>query len=284
MRNSQPNWPNGFGLLGIHLGALLAFWPGFFNWWALLGMAAIAYFTAGIGITLCYHRTLTHRSLRMVKPLEYLTTFLGMLAFQGSPIEWVATHRVHHAHSDHDGDPHSTQHGLTWAHVTWLFRTNPDIPQADELKRLTPDLCAQPFYRLMQTLHVPMQIALALALFAFGGWPWLVWGVFVRLVLTYHVTWLVNSASHATGYRSYQTTDRSTNSLWVALVTFGEGWHNNHHAFPYSARHGLRKREVDITWWSIKLLRLLRLVDKVRVPTEAMRERLRIPRQVGSSR
>ena len=104
---SQPNWPSGFGLLFVHVAALLVLWPAFFNWWALAVAAVLAYATGAIGITLCYHRTLTHRSLRMVKPLEYATALLGALAFQGGPIQWVATHRVHHAHSDRDGDPHS---------------------------------------------------------------------------------------------------------------------------------------------------------------------------------
>ncbi|MBV9271675.1 MAG: fatty acid desaturase, partial [Candidatus Eremiobacteraeota bacterium] len=123
--------------------------------------------------------------------------------------------------------------------------------------------------------HVPLQIALAFALFAIGGWSWVVWGVFARLVFTYHTTWLVNSAAHHIGYRTYRTGDRSTNSWWVALLSFGEGWHNNHHAFPFSARHGIARFEVDITWWTIKLLRFLRLADKVRVPTPAMLSRFK---------
>ena len=129
----------------------------------------------------------------------------------------------------------------------------------------------------MQTLHVPLQLALAGVLFYFGGWSWVVWAGFGRLVFTYHTTWLVNSAAHSIGYRTYKTTDKSTNSWWVAIMTAGEGWHNNHHAFPFSARHGLRKREIDFTWMSIRLLEVLKLVDKVRVPTEAMRERLLLP-------
>lgn len=141
---------------------------------------------------------------------------------------------------------------------------------------MCPDLYADPFYRSLAYLHVPLQIALGLALLAIGGWPALVWGGFVRLVFTYHTTWLVNSASHATGYRTYRTTDRSTNAWWVALLSWGEGWHNNHHAFPFSARHGMAWWEIDVTWWHIKVLRVLHLVDRVLVPTQAMRDRLRL--------
>jgi len=285
MHKSQPNWPTGFGLIFIHAGALLVFWPGFFSWGALAATMVVAYATGAIGVTLCYHRTLTHRSIRLVKPLEYILAFIGTLAFQGAPIQWVATHRRHHAHADRDGDPHSIGRGITWAHVSWLFRTNPDIPRNDDLKRYAPDLWADPYYRALEVLHVPLQIALAVALFWFGGMPWLVWAGFARLVFTYHITWLVNSAAHSTGYRTYKTADQSTNSWWVALLTFGEGWHNNHHAFPFSARHGIRKFEIDMTWWSIKLLQVLRLADRIRVPSQAALERLRVTsREVPSVR
>ncbi|HTU70751.1 MAG TPA: fatty acid desaturase [Candidatus Baltobacteraceae bacterium] len=270
----RPNWVTGIALLAIHVGALLAFVPAFFSWWALLAAGVVAYATGGIGITLCFHRALTHRALRMVKPLEYATAILGTLAFQGSPIDWVATHRIHHAHSDRAGDPHSIRRGLSWAHLTWLFRTNENIPTGAQQKRVTPDLWGDPFYRALRYLHIPLQIALAGLLLLLGGWSWVIWAIFVRLVFTYHATWLVNSAAHFTGYRTYRTMDRSVNSWWVALISWGEGWHNNHHAFPFSARHGLKWFELDCTWWMIKVMAAMRLVDKVRVPTREMRERL----------
>jgi sn-1 stearoyl-lipid 9-desaturase len=275
---ARPNWPTGIGLIVIHAGALLVFVPAFFSWSALAVGCAIAYLTGVTGITLNFHRTLTHRSLRMIKPLEYLTALLGTLAFQGDPISWVGTHRIHHKHSDRQGDPHTTRRGLTWAHVTWLFRRNASQPSIAEQRRMCPDLYSQPFYRGLAYMHVPLQVALGLVLLAIGGWPWLVWAGFARLVFTYHSTWLVNSASHASGYRTYRTTDRSTNSWWVALLSWGEGWHNNHHAFPFSARHGMAWWEIDVTWWHIKVLRLFRLADRVLVPTKAMRDRFRIPR------
>ncbi|HZZ65078.1 MAG TPA: fatty acid desaturase [Candidatus Baltobacteraceae bacterium] len=277
MRDARPNWPNGIGLLLIHVGAVLVLLPQFFSWWAVLSAAIIAYATGALGVTLCYHRTLSHRSVRLRKPVEYATSLLGTLAFQGDPISWVATHRVHHAHADDSGDPHSTVRGFSWAHIEWLFKPNPNIPTTvEQYRKFCPDLWDDPFYRALHRLGVPIQVAFAALLFAIGGWPFVVWGIFGRLVFAYHSTWLVNSATHMFGYRTYRTTDRSTNSWWVALLSFGEGWHNNHHAFPYSARHGMAWYEIDITWWTIRLLRVLRLADKIRVPSAAIRERLRI--------
>jgi sn-1 stearoyl-lipid 9-desaturase len=270
----RPNWVTGIALLAIHVGALLALFPAFFSWSAIIVAIVITNLTGAFGITLCYHRTLTHRALRMVRPLEIGTAMLGALAFQGDPIDWVATHRIHHAHADRRGDPHSIRRGLMWAHVSWLFRTNENLPTDEQRKRYTPDLWNDPVYQALRWLYVPMQIALAVLLFVLGGWSWVVWGIFARLVFTYHATWLVNSAAHAFGYRTYRTPDRSVNSWWVALISWGEGWHNNHHAFPFSARHGLRWFEFDPTWWTIKLMAAMKLVDKVRVPTCEMRDRL----------
>jgi stearoyl-CoA desaturase (delta-9 desaturase) len=260
-------WTNRAGLWGIHIGALAAFLPGSFHWSGPVVAAVLLYLTSGLGIALCYHRTLTHRGLRMRKPLEYAFAILGSLALQGDPIHWVATHRKHHAHSDAEGDPHGRNVGIRWAHVRWLTEINDAVPEHGEVARYAPDLQAQKFYRLLQPLHLPMQIALGILLFALGGWTWVIWGIFVRLVISYHATWLVNSAAHSLGYRTYLTADRSTNCWWVALISWGEGWHNNHHAFPYSARHGLRWFEIDPTWWNVKLLALLTLADSVRIPS-----------------
>lgn len=266
MSERTREWTNRLGLSAIHLGALAAFVPGLFHWSGPVVAAALLWITGGLGITLCYHRTLTHRGLRLRKPLEYILAVFGSLALQGDPIRWVATHRKHHAHSDREGDPHGRQVGFRWAHIRWLYERNEAMPSEEELRRFAPDLYANRFYRALQYLHVPMQVALGLALFAIGGWAWLIWGVFVRLVVSYHATWLVNSAAHSLGYRTYRTSDLSTNCWWVALISWGEGWHNNHHAFPYSARHGLRWFEIDPTWWSVKVLALLRLADRIKIP------------------
>ena len=263
-----------FGLLGVHVGALAACWPGFFSWSAVAAACILWYCTTALGISLCFHRLLTHRSLRLRKPLEYVLAVFGTLALQGDPIRWVAVHRKHHAHADHEGDPHSVVEGLKWAHVDWIYRHNVALPSDEEMQHYAADLYADPFYRVLQYCNMPLQVALGLGLFAFGGWSWVIWGIFVRLAVTYNTTWLVNSAAHALGYRTYPTQDRSTNCWWVALISWGEGWHNNHHAFPFSARHGLRWFEIDPTWWHVRVLAFLRLADRVKVPTKAMQERV----------
>lgn len=267
-------YATGGALALIHVGALFAFIPAFFRLSDLAVAAILAYVTGVLGVTLCYHRVLTHRSLRLRKPVEYLFALFGTLALQGDPIRWVAIHRKHHAHADHDDDPHNIHMGFRWAHVDWLYRHNVAMPSEEEIRRYAPDLVADPYYRALARLAVPLQLALAVGLFALGGWAWVIWGGFVRLVFSYHSTWFVNSAAHMLGYRTYRTTDRSTNCWWVAALSFGEGWHNNHHAFPFSARHGLRWFEIDMTWWHVKVLQFLRLADRIRIPSEVMRRRL----------
>jgi stearoyl-CoA desaturase (delta-9 desaturase) len=275
---AKRDYGTGIGLGFIHLCALAAFMPMFFSWSAVAVCLVLVYVTGGLGVTLGYHRLLTHRSFRMPKLMEYASAFFGTLALQGGPIWWVATHRKHHAHSDKDGDPHDVYKGWWWAHIDWLYRSNKDRPARNEVARYTKDMIDDKVYVFLNTFEVPIQIAVGLLLFAAGGISWVVWGVFVRLVLTYHITWLVNSAAHTSGYRTFRTTDRSMNNWMVALLAFGEGWHNNHHAFPFSARHGMKRSEFDMTWSTIKLLSGLRLAREVRVPTPEMLDRLRIDR------
>jgi stearoyl-CoA desaturase (delta-9 desaturase) len=255
----------------IHLGACAAVLPALFSWSALAAAAVVYYLTGALGICLGYHRLLTHRSLRLARPLEYVVATLGVLALQGGPITWVATHRAHHAYSDTERDPHDSRRGFVWSHVAWLFARNPARLSPEEERRFAHDVAADPYHRFLEATMLGWQLALALALFALGGWSWVVWGIFVRLVATYHVTWLVNSAAHLAGYRTYRTPgqDRSTNNWWVALLAWGEGWHNNHHAFPASARHGMRWFEFDVTWWTIKMLGALRVAREIRVPNAA---------------
>jgi sn-1 stearoyl-lipid 9-desaturase len=281
VKNDRPargrsNLATGLGLLLIHSVALLAFVPALFSWNAVIAAVIIGYVTAGIGVTLGYHRLLTHRSMQMPKPFEYIITFLGALALQGGPVAWVATHRKHHACSDREGDPHGMDRGFWWAHVGWLYLPNPARPTVAEQHRLAADLAADPFYRFLDKFALYWQIALGILLFAIGGWSWVVWGIFVRLVTTYHVTWFVNSASHLSGYRRFRTRDLSTNNWWVALLAWGEGWHNNHHAFPFSARHGLRWFEFDLTWLTVRLLAAVGIVRSIKLPTQAMIARLRV--------
>ena len=258
----------GAAILVVHLGACLAFAPAFFSWSAL-GVAAVLYYlTGGLGICLGYHRLLTHRSMRLARPLEYLVATLGVLALQGGPIAWVATHRAHHAYSDTPRDPHDSRRGFFWSHMEWLYRNNPARLSREDERRFSADLDADPYYRFLEKSAPWWQVGLAVAFFVIGGWPWVIWGVFVRLVLTWHATWLVNSAAHLSGYRTYRAPgqDQSTNNWVVALLAWGEGWHNNHHAFPSSARHGLRWFEIDFTWLTIVLLAKLGIASDLKVP------------------
>jgi stearoyl-CoA desaturase (delta-9 desaturase) len=264
------------GLAVIHLGAFAVFLPNTFSWGALVVGLTLFYLTGAFGITLGFHRLLTHRSLKLVKPLEYAVAILGTLAFQGGPIDWISTHRAHHAHTDRAGDPHDVNRGLLWAHIQWMYRYNEARLTKAEQMRLAPDLARDRFYVFLDRTYVIWQVLLAIVLFAIGSWPWVIYGIFARLVATYHVTWLVNSAAHRFGYRTYRTGDKSTNSWWVAVLAWGEGWHNNHHAFPFSARHGLRWYEVDATWIAIRVLVALRLAREIKLPTAAMLDRLRL--------
>lgn len=273
----------GIALATIHLGACAALLPACFSW-AGFGVAFVLYYlTGGLGICLGYHRFLTHRSLRLWQPLEYFIVTLGVLAMQGGPIAWVATHRAHHTYSDTVRDPHDSRRGFYWSHMAWLYAPNPARLSHDEERRLTADVVAIAYYRFLEASAPVWQIALGVALLALGGWSWVVWGLFVRLVVTYHATWLVNSAAHLFGYRTYRAPgmDRSTNNWLVAILAWGEGWHNNHHAFPFSARHGLGRFEIDVTWWTIRVLEVLGLARDVRVPKPEMIARLALARVTG---
>ena len=216
----------------------------------------------------------------MRSPSNTPSRSLGTLALQGGPISWVGTHRVHHAHSDHEGDPHNANLGFFWSHFEWLLYSKAHSREhGDEYRRAVTDLRADPYYVFLEKNQLQLQAVLAVLLFALGGWSWIIWGIFLRTVVVYQITWLVNSASHTTGYRTYRTTDRSTNCWWLAIVGWGEGWHNNHHAFPFSARHGLQWYEFDLTWITIRLLAFARLAKDIKLPTPEMRRRLRLTSQ-----
>jgi fatty-acid desaturase len=207
----------------------------------------VLYLVTGMGITLAYHRLLTHRSLNGSEAVEYAIAISACWRCRAARSNGSrSTARI--TRTDRDGDPHDVAPGMPWAHVEWLFRTNKDRVPPKKRPRWAADLVKDPFYRFIDKLQRAVQVVLGSCLLAIGGWSWVVWGIFARLVFTYHCTWLVNSASHAVGYQTFRTGDRSTNNWWVALLTFGEGWHNNHHAFPFSARHGLRWFEFDPTY------------------------------------
>jgi stearoyl-CoA desaturase (delta-9 desaturase) len=246
----------------IHLGAMLAFLPQFFSWQGVALALFLHWITGGLGITLCWHRLLSHRSFQTPKWLEYFLAFCGSLSMQGGIIWWVGLHRHHHLYSDQPNDHHDSHKGFWWSHMQWMFH---ETPAEAEIPRFTKDIADDRFYQFLDKYFLPLQIALGVLLYVLGGWSFVFWGIFVRLVFVYHCTWFVNSATHKFGYRTYETTDNSTNCWWVALTTYGEGWHNNHHAYQYSARHGMEWWEVDITWMTIQLLQFLGLATNVKL-------------------
>jgi fatty-acid desaturase len=252
----------------LHVGALLAFVPAYFTWQALGVCFLLHWLTGGIGICMTYHRLLTHRSFATrPKSLEYVLTAIGCCASEGGPIGWVADHRRHHAHSDEEDDVHSPNRGFGWAHMFWWM--TPDITSdhtPEYYQRWAPDLYKDPVLRLLDKYFILFPILMGVGLYAIGGMPWLVWGGFVRSIFVLHTTWLVNSATHIWGYRTHDTRDHSTNLWWVAVLTYGEGWHNNHHAFQTSARHGLRWWEVDPTYMAIRFMSYFGITYAIKMP------------------
>lgn len=271
------------------VGAVVLLW----NSWvsaADLGIAAAMYLLTAVGITVGFHRLLTHRSFQTAKPLEYLFAVLGSMAVQGPVISWVADHRKHHAHSDEEGDPHSPHvghgdgvrgvlAGLWHAHTGWLMSTQ---GRAD-WKRYAPDLYEDRGMRTISRRFVPILLA-GLALPALAGYlvsgtvagaaTGLLWGGLVRIFYVHHITWSVNSVCHFLGSRRFDTDDRSTNVFWLALPSLGESWHHNHHAFPRSAVHGLRRWELDPSALIIATLEKIGLArNVVRISPERQAER-----------
>ncbi len=268
----QPSYRIAWGPLiwigALHAGALLAFNFAYFSWSGLLLCLLLHWLTGGIGICLTYHRLLTHRSFA-VRPawLEYVMTFIGNSASEGGAIGWVADHRRHHAFSDQEDDTHTPLRGFFWAHMYWWMRVEDQNNHCDAYyDRWAPDLNSDPVHRWLDKYHFIAPLALFAALYLAGGMSWLVWGGFVRTVFVLHSTWLVNSATHVWGYRSHVTRDKSTNLWWVAMLTYGEGWHNNHHAYQTSARHGMAWWEIDMTYLAIQVMKFFRIAYDVRLP------------------
>ena len=259
----------------MHVGALAGFFT--FNWKAFAVCMFLYWFTGGIGICLGFHRYFTHRSFKTPKPVEYFLAVVGCLAGEAGPISWVAAHRYHHTYSDMEKDPHSPLKSFMWAHMTWLFGREKNLAKFNEYKKYTPDMANDRFLVFLDQYHMLPAVLLTGVLYMLGGWPFVVWGIFVRSVIVYHSTWFVNSASHVWGYRSFKTTDRSKNNWWVAILSFGEGWHNNHHAFQRSARHGLRWWEIDLTYRTIQLLWVFGLASQIHLPVKSAERGITMP-------
>jgi stearoyl-CoA desaturase (delta-9 desaturase) len=274
------------GIVGYHLLALLACVPWLFSWsgltWAVIGL----YLFGTLGINIGYHRLLTHRGFACPRWLEHGLSILGASCGQGSPMGWVAIHRMHHQHSDGAHDPHCPRTSFFWSHMGWFLIYNPAIYSFATYDRYARDLFLDRFYkwlerpRVWRNLHWIQRAAFLCAGAFFGalwtrrpegavqlGLSWLVWGVFVRTVAVWHITWSVNSITHLWGYRNFATGDDSRNNWLVGLVSNGEGWHNNHHAEPRCAAHGRRWWELDISYLTIRLLELAGLTWDVVKPS-----------------
>ncbi len=267
------NWVTTSTFTVLHIGAIAALFM--FSWRSLAVAVALYWISVGFGISLGYHRLHTHRSYVAPQPLEYLLAFFGTLALEGGPIFWVATHRLHHSKSDQPGDPHSPREGAWWSHMGWILVGESKHADTRAMAKYAPDLAKHRFYVWLNNYHWVPLVALGLVLLALGGLPLMLWGTCLRVVVGLHATWLVNSASHLWGSRRFQTRDDSRNNWWVALMTFGEGWHNNHHAHPTSARHGLAWYELDLSWITLHVLKFLRLAKNIRVAkvTSSLAER-----------
>lgn len=257
------NWPTVVVLTLLHIGAIGALFV--FNWKAFAVAVFLYWVATGLGISMGYHRLHTHRSYQVPRWLEYFFAVCGTLTLEGGPIFWTAVHRIHHQKSDHAGDPHSPRDGAWWSHAGWILVGETKHNNTRAMAKYAPDLAKDRFYTWLNNYHWLPIVVLTAALAVIGGLPMVLWAGCFRVVFGLHATWLVNSATHMWGARRFETRDDSRNNWWVALISFGEGWHNNHHAHPVSARHGLTWYEFDINYYGIWVLSKLGLAKRVQV-------------------
>ena len=279
------DWPYASTVVVFHLIALLSFVPLFFSWTGVILCAVSGFLLGLLGINLCFHRLLTHRGLKCPKWFEHALAVLGVCCVQDTPMRWVAIHRRHHHHADAPPDPHSPLVNFFWGHVGWLLVKNREHDRLRLFDRYAKDLMRDPFYVKLERNYNYYKIVFAsfLVVFVIGvatevlmggtlmdavqfGLSLLVWGVFLRTVLVWHQTWAVNSISHLWGYRNYPTDEGSRNNVFVGILSNGEGWHNNHHAYPRAAKHGHRWWELDVTYLTIRLLAIVGLASTIVLP------------------
>ena len=259
------NKKNFLAFLAFHAGVLAAV-VFYFTWHRLLLAAIVLTVSLCPGIGACWHRLLTHRGYKTPKGVEYTLTICGYLALQGGAIWWVTWHRIHHRFTEQPGeDPHTPRDGKWWSHMDWMIHMDPKLKDKALLERHAPDLCRDKLHVFLNNFQWLPITVLGLGVLFTLGFPAMCWAVFVPVVIGWHSTWLVNSATHLWGSRAFNTKDDSRNNWWVAFLTFGEGWHNNHHARPVSARHGIRWYQYDPNWYFIAGLRLLGLARDVKV-------------------
>lgn len=238
--------------------------------WTELSLFFVLYLATGVGITIGYHRMLTHRSFESSNVIRFIFLMLGSMAMQGKAIDWAANHLKHHAHADEEGDPHSPLEGLFHAHVGWLF-TAPPADRERYAKKLMQDRLIVFFD---QTFLLWVVVGLVIP-FMIAGWHGLLWGGLVRIAVVNHVTWAVNSVCHRFGDRPFAIKDESRNNLLIGLLAFGEGWHHNHHAFPAMAYHGMNWRQFDLSAMILRLLAKVKLIWNVKMPSPDLVERRR---------
>lgn len=288
-------WTYVIAIGAVHLIALTAVLPWLFSWSGLISML-VGVHVFGWGINLCYHRLLAHKSAKVPKWLEHTFVVFALCCMQDTPGKWVATHRYHHKHSDETADPHTPLVAFLWAHVGWLLIRNRATQNVGTYRRFARDVLEDPFYLALELSSAWIWIYLGHAAIFFGagfgiGWLFdgsvaagvqfglslLVWGVFVRTVAVWHITWSVNSLTHLFGYSNYDNGDHSKNNWLVGIVAAGEGWHNNHHHDPASASNQHRWWEIDVIYYEIRLLQLLGLARDV-VPPKFRRDAARAER------
>lgn len=262
------DWFRVLPFIGMHLACLGVLWVGWS--WTAVWVAVALYAVRMFAITGFYHRYFSHRSYKTSRAAQFVFAVIGASSAQRGPLWWAAHHRHHHRHSDTEHDVHSPRHhGFWWAHMGWITAPG-NFPTAFER---VPDLTKYPELRFLDRFDILVPIALAVTLFLVGGAQLLVWGFFISTVVLFHCTCFINSLAHQLGSQRYETGDDSRNSLLLALLTFGEGWHNNHHKYPGSARQGFFWWEIDLTYYGLALLQRLGIISDLRQPPARLLER-----------
>lgn len=290
-------------VLLVHLLALFACVPTYFSWTGVIA-CVVGIHVFGQAITMGYHRLLTHRSFTVPRWFEWLLVTLALCCLQDSPARWVATHRMHHVHSDEEEDPHSPLVTFLWGHMGWLFLRNHDLTHVSNYAKYARDTLQDPYYFWLERRRTaPLMIYIAqiipyfaIAFFAamiFGealesaatfGASVVVWGVFARTVLVWHITWSVNSLTHMFGYRNHETEENSRNNWFVALVAAGEGWHNNHHHDQSACTVQHRWWEFDLTYWEVRALQWIGIASDITpLRTERVKRASKAQREPAAS-
>ena len=271
--------------IGLHLACLAVFWVGVSP--VAVAVCVASFLVRMFAITAFYHRYFAHRAFRTTRPVQFLFALIGASSTQRGPLWWAAHHRRHHKHSDRKGDPHTPRKGLFWSHMGWFMSRRHFATEWEQI----PDLAKYPELRWLDRFDLVVPVVYAAALFGLGAWleraapglgtsggQMLVWGYFISTVILIHVTLTINSLAHKFGRRRYDTRDDSRNNVWLALLTLGEGWHNNHHHFPGSARQGFYWWELDISYLTLKVMSWFGLVSDLKPVPAAIRDTRRLRR------